>query len=137
MLAKAHIWYPCFKHSLPPQVHIYLNQHKTSYSLSKAIMAVPYVPGQTNMAEALKRMRIEVFQRLRGDRPGVPNIAVLLTDGYSSVEPDRTEPEANKSRAENGVLFFSIGGWCGINYSWVGVTKQIYSIPLFPSFQNL
>lgn len=72
-------------------------------------MAVPYEPGQTNTAEALRRMRKEMFQRMNGDRPGVPNIGVMVTDGYSSVNPDQTEREANKARKENGVLFFSIG----------------------------
>jgi len=90
------------------KIHIQLNEHKSSYTLSKAIMAISYEPGQTNMAEAIQRMRNEMFTRMNGDRPGIANIAVLITDGYSSVDPDRTENEALQAQAR-GVLFFSIG----------------------------
>ena len=43
-------------------------------------------------------MRRELFSSGRGDRTGVDNIAILVTDGYSNVERHNTIPEAERAK---------------------------------------
>lgn len=94
--------------STTSQIIFQLDSHKTPYSLSKAIMATSYNPGKTNMAAALHDMRTEMFQREHGDRPGVPNIALLITDGYSSISSPEGVTEAQQARAR-GIQIFTVG----------------------------
>ena len=63
---------------------------------------------KTNMAAAIKKLKTDVFQNSNGDRPGVPNVAVLVTDGYSSVNPLETIPQAQHAR-NSGIMLFSVG----------------------------
>ena len=60
------------------------------------------------MAAALAAMRDEMFQRGRGDRPGVPNIGVLIADGYSTINQEETVVQANLARSK-GTQFFTVG----------------------------
>jgi uncharacterized protein YegL len=43
------------------RVAFHLGDYKTQRALTKAIMAVPYTSGQTNMAAALRKMREDMF----------------------------------------------------------------------------
>jgi len=45
-------------------------------------------------------MRTTVFFGA-GDRPNVPNVGILVSDGYSTVNASRTLPEAALVRADN------------------------------------
>lgn len=60
------------------------------------------------MAAALRRMREEMFERAKGDRPGVPNIGVFIADGYSTIDPPATAVEALKAHRK-GIQLFSVG----------------------------
>jgi len=51
---------------------------------------------------------------ITGDRPRVPNVAVVLTDGKSTWEANNTIPEATLLK-EDGVKIFSIGIGSDIN----------------------
>ena len=42
-----------------------------------------------------------------GDRSGVQNIAIVVTDGQSNVQPDRTIPEAQAVR-QRGIEVFAV-----------------------------
>ena len=41
--------------------------------------------------EALRVMREDVFTGVRGDRPTIPNVAVLISDGQSNIDPVQTQ----------------------------------------------
>ena len=43
-----------------------------------------------------------------GDRPGVDNICIVVTDGVSNINSRRTIPEAEQARAE-GIHIYAIG----------------------------
>ncbi len=86
----------------------HLNEHQTQSAFSKSVMAVPYEPGRTNMAAALRTMRTDMFERIHGDRPGVPNIGVLIADGYSSIDMHDTTVQARRAR-EKGIQLFTLG----------------------------
>ena len=96
------------KYNHGAHIEFHMNEHQTYPSLAKAVMAVPYDPGKTNIAAALRRMRRDMFVRSHGDRPGVPNIGVLLADGYSSVDMHDTTSEAVKAR-QKGIQLFTLG----------------------------
>jgi len=49
---------------------------------------------------ALGEMRTVVFGGA-GDRPNVPNVGVLVSDGHSTVNASRTLPEAQLAQADN------------------------------------
>ena len=53
-------------------------------------------------------MKDLMFTRENGDRERAPNIAVVLTDGASSIDSHLTVQYAEEARAE-GVIIFSIG----------------------------
>ena len=44
--------------------------------------------------------REEVFQEANGDRPGVPNIAMVFTDGKANVQQDQLADEAALLKSE-------------------------------------
>lgn len=62
--------------------------------------------GTTNTPAALQDAASQ-FTAARGDRPGVPNYVVIVTDGYSNVNPEQTIPLANQLKT-NGVTIYVI-----------------------------
>ena len=67
--------------------------------------SIPYIYGSTNTADSLKTMREQIFNPARGDRPDAPNIAIILTDGVSNINPRRTIPEAETARDQVVTLY--------------------------------
>lgn len=65
------------------KVSFHLNQHFTKKDLIKAVMDTRYHYGDTNTAGGLELLRQKVFTGSHGDRVGVQNIAILVTDGVS------------------------------------------------------
>lgn len=63
--------------------------------------------GRTNTQEALHVMNTEMFTMRHGDRDEVQNVAILLTDGYSNVNPMNTIPEAMKAK-EDGIAIYVV-----------------------------
>lgn len=89
-------------------IGFHLEEHLTASALTRGIMGVTYKQGMTNIAAALKVVRTDMFQQSHGDRPGIPNVAVLITDGYSSMNEPETIPQAAMAK-ENGILLFGVG----------------------------
>ena len=63
-----------------------------------AIERVEYIRGRTNTSGALRMIREQIFIEANGERPSIPNFAIIVTDGNSNVESDRTIPEAIENR---------------------------------------
>ena len=61
-----------------------LKDHSTIASLQSAISSLGYRGGGTNTARALAYVRTTMLTSAAGDRPNVPNIVAVLTDGKSS-----------------------------------------------------
>ena len=53
-------------------------------------------------------MRSQQFIEANGDRPGVPNVAILITDGASNVNEQNTIPAAQYAK-EKGITIFRWG----------------------------
>jgi collagen type VI alpha len=110
-------------------VHFYLGAHATQRDVFRAIRAIPYSSGSTNTADALMTLRNELFNPANGDRPDVPNLAIIITDGVSNLNSQRTIPEAVLTR-DYGIHIFAIG------IGLAGTTHEIDSIASPPVAQN-
>lgn len=86
----------------------YLETYDDQDDLIDAILDVSYDGGATNTQEALREMHSDQFTTRRGDRTHVPNVAVVITDGESTVDPDNTITEAEEARRK-GIVIFSVG----------------------------
>ncbi|KAK2170566.1 hypothetical protein LSH36_2g14112 [Paralvinella palmiformis] len=95
-------------------VNIRLDQFGDVSAFEKAVHNIPYKDQNTNTASGLRALRTKLFTEINGDRPRVPNVAVVLTDGKSTWEANNTIPEATLLK-EDGVKIFSIGIGSDIN----------------------
>lgn len=111
--------------STEPTIYFHLNQYKTKSEVIKAIDAIPYVIGSTNTAEAIQTARLDMFQEEKGDRLGILNVLIVLTDGVSNLNQDQTVSEATLAH-NNGIQVYSIG--IGL-VEWTHELDQIASPP--------
>jgi collagen type VI alpha len=83
----------------------------TAYTSSLTIrnaLAFSKAGGTTNTQEAIRLTTQDVFTLARGDRSGVKNIMVIVTDGKSTVQPQNTLPQAATAKTQ-GIEIYSIG----------------------------
>ncbi len=67
------------------QVEIYLNDYYDLNQLNTRIQNLALRGGETNLADAIRITRTLVFDDRRGDRPEVPNIMIMVTDGRANM----------------------------------------------------
>jgi Mg-chelatase subunit ChlD len=85
-----------------------LNTYTDKASILKAVGDVKYTGGQTNTTGAIRLLMSEIFVKEYGDRPKIPNRAVIFTDGAPNIEEkvlDNTVAEAHKE----GISTLAIG----------------------------
>ncbi len=86
-----------------------LNAYRDKQEVLNAISFYPN-RGRTNTQAAINRMHYELFSSSRGDRAGVPNVGILVTDGYSNVNEQNTLPEADRAKNKDiGIFAIAIG----------------------------
>ena len=73
-----------------------------------AIYTFPVPSGQTNIADAFRVTRNNLFGK-SGDRPDVPNVCILFSDGLSTREMNETLNEADQTRPFCTIISVSIG----------------------------
>ena len=95
-------------YSTDVHVHFYLNTFHTLEDIKNAVEQIEYIAGSTNTADALQVMRVEMFNTANGNRPGVPDVAIVVTDGLSNYNSQRTIPEATLAH-DKGIHIFTIG----------------------------
>ena len=88
-------------------VNFYLNKYKTKMEILNAL-AFSRVGGKTNTQEALSLVTNEVYTSANGDRPGVKNVMILMSDGCSNVQRDNTLPNAEQAR-KSGIEIYAVG----------------------------
>ena len=96
------------KRVLQVQIEFNLNEYSRKRAIFEAIDDIPYIYGSTNTADAIETMRSTMFTARNGDRRGVPNIGVIITDGISNINAQRTIPEAEYARRED-IHIYTIG----------------------------
>ena len=74
----------------------------------EAIRRVPYRGNWTQTQAALRLVYERAFQRQNGDRDGVPNVAVVVSDGNSNVFSELTPVQAAVCRS-NGIRMVAVG----------------------------
>ena len=85
-----------------------LNRYTNLENARDAILRTRYPGANTNTSGGLYVARTQLFNVNNGDRPNVPNLAIVITDGKSTFDSDRTLPIAADLRAA-GVQMVSIG----------------------------
>ena len=88
-------------------IKFHLNKYFDKQRMINAINNIGYFGGNTNTHKALRILRYTAFTKRNGDRIGVPNIAIVVTDGISS-NVRATIKEA-VALQKSGVVIFSIG----------------------------
>ncbi|XP_062575513.1 collagen alpha-1(XIV) chain-like [Saccostrea cucullata] len=89
-------------------IEFQLNTYNTTAELIDAVDKIPWRYGSTNTADALKTMHEEMFSKDNGDRPGVRNVCIIMTDGVSNINYQRTIPEAERARQKD-IHIYAIG----------------------------
>ena len=71
-------------YSTTVNVRFNLSTYTSRAEIQAAISLLIYTDGMTNTADALARVRRVMLRPAAGDRPDVPNVVVVLTDGGSN-----------------------------------------------------
>lgn len=104
-------------YSQEARIEYNLNDTQTKDALMAKVRSLRYMGSHTNTAGGLSKMRDGVFDPTGagryGDRAGVSNVAVLITDGVSTTNKALTIPTAMRAKAE------------GVKIYVIGVTKDI------------
>ena len=75
--------------------------------IEAAVFGIKYMAGVTNTADGIMTMHEVIKQEGRGDNAAIP-IAIVITDGMSNVDEQRTIPEALSAR-NDGIQMFAVG----------------------------
>ena len=85
------------------------NRYYSRPALGEAFQSLVYNEGSgTNTSGALRTMRTEVMKQANGDRLSVRDIAIVVSDGFSTIERKLTAIEAQKLK-DDGIRVFGIG----------------------------
>jgi len=63
-------------------------------------------------------MRLEIFNRANGDRPDVPNVAVLITDRVPTREVDGLEHEVTRIKNDS-IRIVGVGITNAVSQRWI------------------
>ena len=97
----------------------------------EAVENMTIVASSTDTSAALRLMRTTVFSRQRGDRWGVNNVGIVITDGQSD-DTRATAAEAAAAKAA-GIRMYAIGLTDEIDANEL---KSIASTPLTEHYYN-
>ena len=81
--------------------HIYLNEEYDKEKLIAKVLATPFIGGQTNIADALQLLITEQFVSKNGDRKGIKDIAILISDGNATVKEDIVMKNADLAKDQD------------------------------------
>ena len=118
-----------------------LNQYPNLQDARDAILRTRYPGANTNTSGGLYIARSQLFNANNGDRPNVPNLAIVITDGKSTFDNELTLPYAEDLRAD-GVQMVSVGITSSIDEDELKALSslpQIRNVNYFtsPDFQQL
>lgn len=89
-------------------VEFFLNTYSRKSDIKTALGDMTFLGTKTYTGLGLRYMRNEIFQRNNGDREGVPNIAIVVTDGRSNMNEHETKLEADLAK-ESGIRIIAVG----------------------------
>lgn len=103
----------------------YLNEITDLTQLKNRILSTSYIGSYTNTSGGLREMNYNQFVSSRGDRSNAQNVAIVITDGESNVDDQRTVPDAQEAR-NRGIMIYTMGVTNAINENEI---RQISSSP--------
>ena len=123
------------------QVVVRLGEITDTALLQDRITNLAYVGSNTNTQAGLRVVNEQLFTPAGGDRPGVPNLVIVLTDGKSTVNPELTVPNAVALRNRN-IRIIAIGITSSIDEAELkGISSEPQSLGsdyfTSPNFQGL
>lgn len=77
-----------------------LDQYLDLQEARQAILTTRYPGANTNTSGGIYRARTDLFNVNNGDRPNVPNLAIIITDGKSTFDNEKTIPYAEDLRRD-------------------------------------
>ena len=95
-----------------------LSQYTDHAAVRRAILDTAYPGGNTNTSGGLYIARSRVFTAQNGDRPQIPNVAIVLTDGKSTFDRQKTVPYAEDLQRD------------GVEVITIGITNSIDEVEL-------
>lgn len=101
-----------------PHNEFNLNTYHNKHDTVTAINNIGYHSGGTRTDSALKYVEANSFKAAAGDRAGVANILIVMTDGKSN-QPQLTAQESAKLHQMN-VKVFAIGIGSGVDKTELG-----------------
>lgn len=115
---------------------INLNQYQNEVDLRDAINRIQYTGGGSDTASALRHIYHTGFTPQTGDRAGVPDFIVVITDGFSDNVRSTTD-EARRLR-DAGKIVYAIGVGPHINRNELAhIAYDQYHVALVPDFNVL
>ncbi|XP_064597978.1 collagen alpha-1(XII) chain-like [Liolophura sinensis] len=85
-----------------------LNSYDTKQDVIGAIREIPYNPGGSNLFAGLRSIRRDMFKPTKGDRPSIPDIAVIFSGGPSDLNTKRIE-SASRAAKRQGIEIYAVG----------------------------
>ena len=120
-------------YSTSASVRARFGQFETLEEFEQAVDDLPYERGVTRIDKALQLTATEIFP---GARPGVPNIALLITDGQQTQAPDAIGlKEASKPLWKAIVRVLAIGIGSGVNPDELRLVTE--NVVVATDFKNL
>ena len=118
------------------EAQFHLNTYSTKRDILNAIDKIQFTYGRTNITGALKLMRTDMFTRKRGDREDVPNVCIVVTDGVSTIDHQKTVPEADLARL-SGIRIFGIGVGLTNTSELEGIAGNLENVYTIDHFDDL
>lgn len=91
-----------------PYLSFGMNTYYDRLELNEGVRKIGYIGGTTNTAGALQLARTQCFDPSNGERPGIENIAIVITDGLPTVMEGNTNSEAQNLKQIATVLAVGI-----------------------------
>ena len=90
------------------------NRYPIMRDAATATCRLPYPNGQTNIAAALRKAHDTLFNAYYGDRQHVPNVAIVISDGKSTMDSNNVKTNAERLHMQ------------GVNVICIGIGTKIY-----------
>ena len=109
-----------------------LNRFSNRQDVIQAIKRTPFMGERTNTASALRMLKDSGFTAANGDRDFARNIALMITDGNSNINPEDTIPEAIETRVNNVLLLAVAVGKTFVNQLEIeGIASEPSDLNIF------
>lgn len=86
---------------------VHMNSYQSKQDLINMIRRIRYDPGESNMAGGFRALTKDMFRERNGDRRSVPDAAVLVTGGRSTVNPTWLGRSAQAAR-KRGISLYGV-----------------------------